>query len=98
ILERACREVVVDAGRSAVPPLDFPLEGAGWEEPLVQLFATAAERLVTALVGAGAEAVGRHAKGVHAKLRHPVSLSVAMEVCTMPGRSTPPETRLSCRQ
>ena len=29
-----------------------------------------AERLVTALVGAGAEAVGRHAKGVHAKLGH----------------------------
>ena len=40
------------------------------KEPLVQLFAAAAERLVTALVGAGAEAVGRHAKSVHAKLGH----------------------------
>ena len=36
----------------------------------MQLFAAAAERLVTALVGAGAEAVGRHAKSVHAKLGH----------------------------
>src|SRR4029077_17973727 len=70
IPERACREVVVDAGRPAVSALDLPLEGAGWKEPLVQLFAAAAQRLVLALVGAGAEAVGRHAKGVHAKLGH----------------------------
>src|SRR4029453_14200502 len=70
ILERACREVVVDAGRPAVSPLDVPLEGAGWKEPLVQLFAAAAQRLVTVLVGAGAKAIGRHAKGVHAKLGH----------------------------
>jgi hypothetical protein len=32
----------------------------------VQLFAAAAQRLVTALVGAGAEAVDRHAEGIHA--------------------------------
>jgi hypothetical protein len=51
ILERACREVVVDAGRPAISPLDLPLEGAGWKEPLVQLFAAAAERLVAALSG-----------------------------------------------
>jgi hypothetical protein len=70
ILERAYREVVVDAGRPAISPQDVPLEGAGWNEPLVQLFAAAAERLVTALVGAGAEAVGRHGKCVHAKLGH----------------------------
>src|SRR6195256_3047375 len=68
ILERACREVVVDAGRPAVSTQDVPLEDPGWKEPLVQLFAAAAERLVTALVGAGAEAVGRHGKSVHAKL------------------------------
>src|SRR5204862_5647049 len=70
ILERACGEVVVDAGRPAVSPQDLPLEGAGWKEPLVQLFAAAAQRLVTALVRAGAEAVGRHAEGVHAKFGH----------------------------
>src|SRR5215208_6959878 len=70
ILERAYREVVVDAGRPAISPQDVPLEGAGWNEPLVQLFAAAAERLLTALVGAGAEAVGRHGKRVHAKLGH----------------------------
>ena len=58
----AYREVVVDAGRPAISRQDVPLEGAGWKEPLVQLFAAAAERLVTALAGAGAEAVGRHAK------------------------------------
>src|SRR5215204_7539504 len=51
ILERACREVVVDAGRPAISPLDLPLKGAGWKEPLVQLFAAAAQRLVWALVG-----------------------------------------------
>ena len=45
ILERACREVVVDAGRPAISPQDFPLEGAGWKEPLMQLFAAAAQRL-----------------------------------------------------
>src|SRR5687767_2382109 len=50
ILERACREVVVDAGRPAVSPLDLPLEGASWKEPPVQLFAAAAQRLVLALV------------------------------------------------
>src|SRR3984893_18546196 len=70
ILERACCEVVVDAGRPAISPLDVPLEGAGWEKPLVQLFAAATQRLVTALVGAGAEAVGRHGKGAHPKLGH----------------------------
>src|SRR3954452_11925807 len=70
ILERACREIIVDADRPAVSPQDVLLEGAGWQEPLVQLFAAAAERLVTALVGAGAEAVGRHGKSVHAKLGH----------------------------
>jgi hypothetical protein len=52
ILERACREVVVDAGRPAISPQDVPLEDAGWKEPLVQVFAAAAERLVMALVGA----------------------------------------------
>jgi hypothetical protein len=36
----------------------------------VQLSAAAAHRLFTALVGAGAEAVGRHGKSVHAKLGH----------------------------
>src|SRR5581483_2662548 len=64
------REVVVDAGCPAVSPQDVQLEGAGWNEPLMQLFAAAAERLVTALVGAGAEAVGRDGKSVHAKLGH----------------------------
>src|SRR5688572_7644708 len=70
ILERARREIVVDARRPAISSQDVPLEGAGWNEPLVQLFGAAAERLVTALVGAGAEAVGRHGKSVHAKLGH----------------------------
>src|SRR5688572_33488924 len=70
ILERACREIVVDAGRPTVSPQDVPLEGTGWKEPLVQLFAAAAQRLVLPLVGAGAEAVGRYGKGVHAKLGH----------------------------
>src|SRR6185295_3776113 len=70
ILERVCREVVVDAGRPAVSTQNVPLEDAGWNEPLVQLFAATAERLVTALVGAGAEAIGRHGKSVHAKLGH----------------------------
>src|SRR4051794_41882626 len=60
ILERACREVVVAAGRPAISAQDIALEGAGWKEPLVQVFAAAAKRLVTALVGAGAEAIGRH--------------------------------------
>src|SRR6476659_5132346 len=53
ILERACCEVVVDAGRPAISPVDVPLEGAGWNKPLVQLFPAATQRLVTALVGAG---------------------------------------------
>src|SRR6476619_4797238 len=66
IRERTCREVVVYAGHPAVSPLDVPLEGAGWKQPLVQLFAAAAQRLITALVWAGAKAVGRHGKGVHA--------------------------------
>src|SRR5262245_36771150 len=70
ILERACREVVVDAGRPAVSPQDFTLEDARRTKPLVQLFTAAAERMVTVLVRAGAEAVGRHAEGVHAKLGH----------------------------
>ena len=50
ILERAYREVVVDAGRPAVSLQDLPLEGAGGKEPLVQSFDAAAERLVTALL------------------------------------------------
>src|SRR6478736_8611927 len=66
ILERAYREVVVDAGRPAISPQDVLLEGTGWNEPLMQSFAAAAERLVTTLVGAGAEAVGRHRKSVYA--------------------------------
>src|SRR4051794_23183611 len=70
ILERAYREVVVDAGRPALSAQDVPLERAGWNEPLVQVFAAAAERLVTALIGAGAETVRRHGKRVHAKLGH----------------------------
>ena len=70
VLERAFREVVVGAGRPPVPPLDVLLEGAGRNEPLVQLFAAAAQRVVEALVGSGAEAVRRHAEGVHAKFGH----------------------------
>src|SRR4051812_10345279 len=83
ILERACREVVVYAGRPIVPPHDVPLEGAGWNEPLVQLFAAPAQWLVTALVGAGAEAVGRHSKSVHAKLGHGLSQSPGDDVMTV---------------
>src|SRR5205085_6944601 len=70
ILELAYREVVVDAGRPAISPQDVLLEGPGWNKPLMQSFAAAAERLVTTLVGAGAEAVGRHRKSVHAKPGH----------------------------
>src|SRR6185369_4714912 len=42
ILERTYRQVVVDAGRAAISPQDVPLEGAGWNDPLVELFAAAA--------------------------------------------------------
>src|SRR4051812_49709983 len=66
ILERACREIVVDADRPAVSPEDVPLERAGRQKPLVQLSAAATQWLVLALVGARAEAVGRYAERVHA--------------------------------
>src|SRR4051812_35423934 len=82
ILERAYREVVVDAGCAAVSRQHIALEGAGWNKPLVQLLAATAERLVEALVGAGAEAVGRHAEGVHAKFGHGRLLDGrCMELC-----------------
>jgi hypothetical protein len=60
---------VIDRFAIAAPMIqapDVPLEGPGGKEPLVQLFGAAAKRLVTALVGAGAETVGRHGKSVHA--------------------------------
>jgi hypothetical protein len=66
MLERACREVVVEACRPPVSPLDLTLERTGGKEPPVQPLAASAQRLVMALVGAGAEAVGRHTEGVHA--------------------------------
>ena len=49
---------------------DVPLEGAGWNKPLMQVFAAAAERVVKVLAGSGAEAVSRYGKSVHAKLGH----------------------------
>src|SRR5262245_27941139 len=70
ILERAGREVVVDARRPAVSPQDLTLKDARRTKPLVQLFTAAAERMITVLGRAGAEAVCRHAEGVHAKLGH----------------------------
>jgi hypothetical protein len=46
---------------------DVLLKGAGRNEPAVQLLATAAQRLLTALIEPGPEAIGRHTEGVHAK-------------------------------
>jgi hypothetical protein len=58
------------AGRSMPSSRGSPWPSRIGEMALVQLFAAAAERLVTALVGAGAEAVGRRGRRVHAELGH----------------------------
>ena len=57
-VESARREIVVDAGGAAVLAVHL-LERARGDEPLVQLLAAHAERILQALVRAGAVAVER---------------------------------------
>ena len=82
IVEAAHGEPVVDAGRALAFAVER-LEGAGREHPLVQTLSAATERLLEALVGAGAEPVEREAEAVHAQTAHPVFLR-SIPLCQLP--------------
>ena len=66
---KARRDIVVDAGSTAGLASDA-LEGARRDEPIVQSFTTDAEGLLASLERAGAVAVERDRKVVHAYTSH----------------------------
>jgi len=68
-LPRTRRDIVIDAGGAARLPSDA-LERAGRDEPVVQRFATDAEGHLASLERAGAVAVERDRKVVHAYTSH----------------------------
>src|SRR5262245_7857430 len=69
VLETACREVIMHAGRAALPSKQL-LKCARGYKPFVQIFAADPEGVGAVLVGAGAIAVEGDGEGVDAKLGH----------------------------
>src|SRR5690606_35484183 len=70
IFEAPRGHLLVDAVRAALLVEDHALDGAGREEPFVQLLAPLPERIVEALVRPGAEPVEGEGKAVNAYPGH----------------------------
>src|SRR6185295_151150 len=85
VIESACREVIVHAGRAALPSKHLPKCARG-DKPLVHLFTADTERVGAVLAGTGAVAVERDGEGVDAKLRHVVLLRRSAEFGLRPSR------------
>src|SRR5689334_20404037 len=84
-LAKPRRDIVVDAGSAAGLAIDA-LERAGRDEPFVQRFTTDAERILARLARAGAVAVERDRKVVHAHTSH--GLPPGKETRPRPAAST----------
>ena len=60
-VQPSLRKIVVNTRRAAVAALHF-LKDARWEEPLVQVDATNAKRVIDVLIRAGAEPIDGYSK------------------------------------
>src|SRR5213593_991327 len=83
-LPKTRRDIVIDAGGAASLTIDA-LERAGRDEPFVQSFTTDAEGILASLERAGAVAVERNRKVVHAYTSH----------CLLPRQGRRPRTAAS---
>ena len=101
-VEAARGVILVDAGRAAFAAV-HPAERAGREGPFVQRHAADAERVLEALVGAGAVAVDRHREGGdsdsgHRKiLRSWLALVLTIRRTSRPAIDIEPRARAAAR-
>ena len=67
ILEAALGEIIVDTGGAAIPAAHL-LEYPRWDHPFMQVLATLAQRVLDALVRAGAIAVKRNGEAANVQV------------------------------